>query len=55
VVGYFNNGVNSSGGKTLLLRTFDHDSSLRTKKGYDNVTGLGSPGGANLIEALAGP
>jgi subtilase family serine protease len=55
VVGYFNNGVNSSGGKTFLLRTFDHDSSLRTKKGYDNVTGLGSPGGANLIEALAGP
>ncbi len=53
VVGYFNNGVNSSGGKAILLRTFDRDSSLRTKKGYDNVTGLGTPG-ANLIGALAG-
>ncbi len=54
VVGYFNNGVNSRGGKSILLRTFDRDSSLRTKKGYDNVTGLGSPG-ADLIGALAGP
>ena len=54
VVGYFNNGVNSSAGKAILLRTFDRDSSLRTKKGYDNVTGLGSPG-SSLIQALAGP
>ncbi|MGH2975648.1 MAG: S53 family peptidase [Solirubrobacterales bacterium] len=54
VVGYFNNGVDSSAGKTILLRTFDRDSSLRTKKGYDNVTGLGSPG-SSLIQALAGP
>ena len=53
MVGYFNNGVDSSGGKAILLRTFDRDSSLRTKKGYDNVTGLGTPG-ANLIGALAG-
>ncbi len=54
VVGYFNNGVDSSSGKTILLRTYDRDSSLRTKKGYDNVTGLGTPGN-DLIQALAGP
>jgi subtilase family serine protease len=55
VVGYFNNGVDSSDGKEIQLRTFDHDSTLRTKPGYDNVTGLGSPAGDSLIEALAGP
>jgi hypothetical protein len=55
VVGFFNNNVNSSNGKVIELRTFDHDSTLRTKPGYDNVTGLGSPAGDNLIEALAGP
>ena len=55
VVGFFNNNVDSSDGKLIELRTFDHDSTLRTKPGYDNVTGLGSPAGDNLIEALAGP
>lgn len=31
------------------LLTFDHDSSLQTEPGYDDVTGLGSPNGARFI------
>ncbi len=27
------------------LRSIDHDSSLTTARGWDNVTGLGSPNG----------
>jgi hypothetical protein len=51
----YNNGVNANKGYTVSLRTFDTDSSLHTKKGYDNVTGLGSPQGAQLIDALKAP
>ena len=55
VVGFFNNNVDSSDGKLIELRTFDHDSTLRTKPGYDNVTGLGSPGGRQLDRGAGGP
>ncbi len=33
------------------LASFDHDSSLRTARGYDNVTGLGSPRGVAFLLA----
>jgi subtilase family serine protease len=33
------------------LGTFDQDSSLATREGYDNVTGLGTPKGAALLRA----
>jgi subtilase family serine protease len=39
----FANGVDASGGLVYSVRTFNQDSSLKTTKGYDLVTGLGSP------------
>jgi hypothetical protein len=51
----FNNGVNANDGYTVSLRTIDMDSSLHTRKGFDNVTGLGSPQGDQLINALKTP
>jgi subtilase family serine protease len=38
----FINSVDASGGIKYSVRTFDQDSSLVTKAGYDEVTGLGS-------------
>lgn len=35
------------------LVTLDHDSSLATSYGYDNVTGLGSPNGKRFVRAVA--
>jgi subtilase family serine protease len=46
------NGVNGAKGYTVSLRSINLDSSLRTTPGYDNVTGLGVPNGAALIQAL---
>jgi subtilase family serine protease len=37
------NGENASGGLLYSVRTFNQDSSLKVTKGYDLVTGLGSP------------
>ena len=37
------NGEDSSGGLLYSVRTFNQDSSLTVKKGWDNVTGVGSP------------
>jgi subtilase family serine protease len=51
----FVNGVDSSKGTVLSLRSLDMDSSLRTTVGYDNVTGIGSPFGAGFIAAMATP
>jgi subtilase family serine protease len=39
----FANGVDGSNGLLYSVRTFDQDSSLKTTKGYDLVTGVGSP------------
>ncbi|HYZ30003.1 MAG TPA: S53 family peptidase [Thermoleophilaceae bacterium] len=49
----YKNGVDDSGGVTTSLRTLDHDSSLATAPGYDNVTGLGTPNGAAFLAGLA--
>ena len=51
----FNNGVNANDGYTVSLRTIGTDSSLHTAAGYDDVTGLGSPAGDQLIKALTAP
>ncbi len=48
----YNNGVNKKDGTSVTLRTADMDTSLHTKKGYDDVTGLGAPRGAHLLKAL---
>ncbi|MGB8383390.1 MAG: S53 family peptidase [Dermatophilaceae bacterium] len=37
------NGVDAAGGLAYSVRTFDQDSSLTTKQGWDTVTGLGVP------------
>ncbi|HEX5406276.1 MAG TPA: S53 family peptidase [Pseudonocardiaceae bacterium] len=42
----FANGVDASGGLITSVRTFgDADQVIQTARGYDNVTGLGSPNG----------
>lgn len=40
------NGVNQKDGILYSVRTFDDDSSLDTKPGWDDVTGVGSPNSA---------
>ena len=47
-----NDGINKKDGTSVTLRTADMDTSLHTKKGYDDVTGLGAPRGAHLLKAL---
>jgi subtilase family serine protease len=37
------NGVDATDGVTYSVRTFNQDSSLKVKKGYDNATGVGVP------------
>jgi hypothetical protein len=37
------NGVNPKDGLLYSVRTFDDDSSLRTRPGWDEVTGIGTP------------
>jgi subtilase family serine protease len=39
----YTNGQDESKGLDYFVRTFDHDSSLVTVRGWDNVTGVGSP------------
>jgi hypothetical protein len=48
----FNNGVTGADGTSVTLRTADRGTSLTTKRGYDDVTGLGSPRGARFLRAL---
>ena len=40
------NGVDASDGILYSVRTFDDDSSLNTRRGWDDVTGVGSPNGS---------
>ena len=37
------NGENASGGLLYSVRTFNDDSSLKVRRGWDDVTGVGSP------------
>ncbi|WP_158604470.1 S53 family peptidase [Nocardioides mangrovicus] len=39
----YSNGENASDGLLYSIRTFNQDSSLTVTKGWDNVTGVGSP------------
>ncbi|MEV0980955.1 S53 family peptidase [Streptomyces sp. NPDC049915] len=41
----FVNGVDASGGLSTSVRSLGKDSSLQAVKGYDDVTGVGSPAG----------
>ena len=49
----FVNGIDANAGIVYSLRTFDQDSSLVTKKGWDDVTGIGTPTGS-YPQAFAG-
>ena len=50
----YTNGVNTRDGITVTLRTaVRRVGTLRTRRGYDNLTGLGSPNGSLLLRALA--
>ena len=49
----YTNTINKSGGITTTLRSVGPAGILRTKRGYDNLTGLGSPRGGPLLRALA--
>jgi subtilase family serine protease len=42
----------TSSGITTSLRTFNQTGTLHTRPGYDDVTGVGSPNGADFINAL---
>ncbi|HXC79762.1 MAG TPA: S53 family peptidase [Candidatus Acidoferrum sp.] len=44
----FINSLNAGGGIRYTVRTFDQDSSLTTGRGWDDVTGVGSPTGAYI-------
>jgi subtilase family serine protease len=44
----YSNGENADAGLSYIVRTFDQDSSLRTTRGWDQVTGLGVPRPAYL-------
>ena len=46
------NGLGPSGAVITRLRSLDHDSSLATAPGWDDVTGLGSPDAVRLLWAL---
>ncbi|MGI4894248.1 MAG: hypothetical protein ACRYF3_03930, partial [Janthinobacterium lividum] len=49
------NGVDAADGTTTSLRTIDVKSGtiLRTKKGYDDITGIGSPNGMPFLNKLS--
>ena len=48
------NNVNASRDTEYSLRTMDQTGTLHTRRGYDDVTGLGSPRGQAFIDALSG-
>ncbi len=49
----YTNTINKAGGITTTLRSVGPAGTLRTKRGYDNLTGLGSPRGGPMLRALA--
>ncbi len=48
----YTNGVDASNGLAYSVRTFDQDSSLKTTKGWDPVTGLGVPS-TKLLDTIS--
>jgi subtilase family serine protease len=48
------NGEDASDGLLYSVRTFNEDSSLAVRKGWDDVTGVGSPNGSWLTSLAAG-
>jgi subtilase family serine protease len=48
-----NNGVDNSAGTSFVLRSLNQTESIHTVKGYDDVTGVGTPNGADFVNDLA--
>jgi subtilase family serine protease len=48
------NGVDSKDGLATSLRTLNQTGSIYTRKGYDDVTGVGSPNGAGFFNGISG-
>jgi len=48
------NGFDASAGLRTSLRTLNQTGTIYTRKGYDDVTGVGSPNGAAFLNAMAG-
>jgi subtilase family serine protease len=48
----FANAVDPSGGVIYSLRTLDQTESIFTRKGYDDVTGIGTPNGVAYVNGL---
>jgi subtilase family serine protease len=47
------NGYDASDGTVTSLRTLNQTGTIFTRKGYDDVTGLGSPNGTSFLSAMA--
>jgi subtilase family serine protease len=48
------NGFDASDGTVTSLRTLNQTGTIHTRKGYDDVTGVGSPNGARFLSVMAG-
>ncbi len=48
------NGFDASGGLRTTLRTLNQTGTIYTAKGYDDVTGVGSPNGVPFLLGMAG-
>jgi subtilase family serine protease len=49
----FDNGESATDGMTFSVRTMNQTGTLHTRRGYDDVTGVGSPNGAAFLNALS--
>ncbi|MDX6228218.1 MAG: hypothetical protein QOI76_1608 [Frankiales bacterium] len=50
----YKNGFDASAGLTTSLRTENQTGTIWTRKGYDDVTGVGTPNGVNFLLSIAG-
>lgn len=50
----FANGVDASDGLVTTARTINQTGTIFTRKGYDDVTGVGSPNGVSFFAAVTG-
>ncbi len=48
-----NNGVDTSAGTSFVLRSLNQTESIGLAKGYDDVTGVGTPNGEAFVNGLA--
>ncbi|MEO5746244.1 MAG: hypothetical protein ABIQ53_16885, partial [Terracoccus sp.] len=49
----FANGINKKDGLLTSLRSINQTQSIYVRKGYDDVTGVGSPNGASFFNAMS--